>query len=483
MCLSDTPSDQPPPVPVPPEVLAHVVDVHCHPTDSPISPALMDTLHVRLCAMATRGSDQALLFLHVGCRTSACLLLSASRWTSTSSTHAALCAIGYHPWFAHWIAVKPFASKEEHYRSLFLDPSSKPERIEAFERLLPGLPEPTLLSDVLTGLRENLSAFPNAMLGEVGLDRACRIPYGPPSAPPYALDETRRELSPFTIPLPHQLAILEAQLDLAVGLRRNVSVHSVKCQQATVELLDRSRSRHGDAWNTISIDMHSCGLSAQTWKDLEKKHSNIFLSLSVVINSRSPAHRDLIATCSSNRILVESDYHDPAYSTSETWKMLQMVAEVKGWTLEDTWEDDVLPEQWGAVRRVEENWRLFEKGDHRPIRKKDKRKLLLEDWESDEEDKKPPEVEECGQTSPQFVSFMLGDVGDIGSALLAWEGGEDFSDINAVVQDIQGVVHGYRGVFLDVFPTVRPRFTTPFCVSWTMRPKDIRADRPRVRCK
>lgn len=72
--------------------------------------------------------------------------------------------------------------------------------------------------------------------------------------------------------------------------------------------------------------------------------------------------------------------------------MLQMVAEVKGWMLEDTWEDDVLPEQWGAVRRVEENWRLFEKGDHRPIRKKDKRKLLLEDWESDEEDKKPPEV-------------------------------------------------------------------------------------------
>lgn len=107
------------------------------------------------------------------------------------------------------------------------------------------------------------------MLGEVGLDRACRVPYAPPSPPPYVLLDNRRDLSPFTIPLEHQVAVLEAQFDLAVKLKRNVSFHSVKSQQTTVELLDRLKTKHGDAWYAISVDMHSCGLSAQTWKDIE----------------------------------------------------------------------------------------------------------------------------------------------------------------------------------------------------------------------
>lgn len=118
-------------------------------------------------------------------------------------------------------------------------------------------------------MRDNLVAFPDAMLGEVGLDRACRIPYALPSPPPYVLHNKPRQLSPFSIPLDHQLALLEAQFDLAVGLKRNVSFHSVKSQQATVEILDRLKDKHGDAWNAISVDMHSCGLSAQTWKDVE----------------------------------------------------------------------------------------------------------------------------------------------------------------------------------------------------------------------
>lgn len=61
------------------EVLAHVVDVHCHPTDSAIVPSLMDSLPIKICAMsvlilfskhpasiqphdrATKESDQSLV--------------------------------------------------------------------------------------------------------------------------------------------------------------------------------------------------------------------------------------------------------------------------------------------------------------------------------------------------------------------------------------------------------------------------------------
>lgn len=41
------------------DVLAHVVDVHCHPTDTEVGVDDAASLSIRLCAMATRGDDQA----------------------------------------------------------------------------------------------------------------------------------------------------------------------------------------------------------------------------------------------------------------------------------------------------------------------------------------------------------------------------------------------------------------------------------------
>ena len=41
-------------------VLQHIVDVHCHPTDSPdgISPISMERLGITVCAMSTMQTDQ-----------------------------------------------------------------------------------------------------------------------------------------------------------------------------------------------------------------------------------------------------------------------------------------------------------------------------------------------------------------------------------------------------------------------------------------
>jgi Tat protein secretion system quality control protein TatD with DNase activity len=168
---------------------------------------------------------------------------------------------GYHPWFTHQIAINPFLSKEEHYRDLLLSPNSTPEDLEAFSRLLPTLPDPTPLEDILSEVHFNLLSFSNAMLGEVGIDRVARIPYNYDSSP--------RDLTPFHIPFDHQVHILEAQLALAVELGRNVSMHSVKSQQATFDLLYRMSQKYGDSWLAISIDMHSCGFSAQMWRSIE----------------------------------------------------------------------------------------------------------------------------------------------------------------------------------------------------------------------
>ena len=43
------------------DVLKHVVDVHCHPTDSEIPDDVMCELPITVCAMATRQEDQALV--------------------------------------------------------------------------------------------------------------------------------------------------------------------------------------------------------------------------------------------------------------------------------------------------------------------------------------------------------------------------------------------------------------------------------------
>ena len=180
---------------------------------------------------------------------------------SLAYTEDSIPSPGHHPWFSHAIATRPFASKRDHYQTLLLGTSESPDRLEAFEKLLPHLPEPCHLDYVVQELRDNLRSFPDAMLGEVGLDRSFRVPIDYLSSP--------RELTPFTIPLEHQLIVLEAQLDLAVELGRNVSLHSVKCQQATAALLNRMRSRHGQRWCAINIDFHSCGFSPEMWQSIE----------------------------------------------------------------------------------------------------------------------------------------------------------------------------------------------------------------------
>ena len=121
---------------------------------------------------------------------------------------------------------------------------------------------------------------------------------------------------------------------------------------------------------------------------LQKAHPNVFLSLSTAINARSPAHRELAAVCAPDRLLVESDFHDVRLSAPYTWHMLRTVAAAKGWRVETAWdhpEDEAEEDEsmWGAVRRLEENWRAFVRGGHKPrVRRREQRDRAIEEWEA-----------------------------------------------------------------------------------------------------
>lgn len=94
-----------------------------------------------------------------------------------------------------------------------------------------------------------------------------------------------------------------------------------------------------------------------------------------MINHNHNNLRALIAQCSSERILAESDYNDINMCTSQTWAIIQIIAEVKGWQVETEWVDNNSLEEaeWGVVRRLERNWLRFKNGHHTPTRKKKKK--------------------------------------------------------------------------------------------------------------
>jgi len=167
-------------------------------------------------------------------------------------------------------------------------------------------------------------------------------------------------------------------------------MHSVRAQQATVDLLKRCSAKYGEAWDRISFDLHSCGLRAETWCEIEKAHNNVYLSLSSIINTRSQSYEGLIEACASDRILVETDFNDAKYCAERTWEMLLVIARVKNWKVEESDEEvnsDIA--NLGAIRRIRDNYDAFVQGNHPRVMPKETGKIRKrnnfphadEDWE------------------------------------------------------------------------------------------------------
>ena len=132
---------------------------------------------------------------------------------------------------------------------------------------------------------------PDRVPGEVGIDRAARIPFAADVGDESDGGIDGRLLSPFSTPFAHQLSILEAQLALAVELCRNISLHSVKAPAQTRELFDRMAAVHGAAWFAISVDVHSCTLSPEMWWGIEVRPFHPLSPNSVACTSPTPEAR------------------------------------------------------------------------------------------------------------------------------------------------------------------------------------------------
>ena len=375
-----------------------VYDAHCHPTDSMSHIQEIPKMKARaLTIMATRYQDQNLVS-----QVEAEYGLREAGGDSTLKHRETSCRVlpsfGWHPWFSHQLfddraeSPNPAPRKDQHYKAV-LTPSPGDEFIAS-------LPEPRSLSNYLDQTRKYLEQLPLALVGEIGLDRAFRIP---DASQPGRMEETEpdltpggregRRLSPYRVGINHQRAILKAQLNLAGELGRAVSVHGVAAHGIVFETLqetwkghekrvvsNRERKRRGsvegahvqDEDDDSSDPGERRAPEPQSYPPRICLHSysgppeplrqyfhasipaEIFFSFSQVINFSTAAvskAAEVIKAVPEDRILVESDLHRAGpRMDSLLEEMVRSICKLRGWSLED------------GVKRLGRNWKRFALG-------------------------------------------------------------------------------------------------------------------------
>ncbi|KAL7893688.1 TatD family [Trichoderma sp. SZMC 28014] len=380
-------------------------DAHCHPTDTMSSIASLATLNARVLAiMATRSQDQHLVAqvaAEHGVSDSDSPLNYEDGSNSSKRTCKVVPAFGWHPWFSYQLyddtasnsenastTTTEDAFKTAHYRTV-LQPTPKDPSF------LSSLPPPTPLSSFIASTRKQLTSFPHALVGEIGLDKGFRLPQqwlpDDASSRDEGLTPGGREgrlLSPYRVQMQHQQAVLQAQLRLAGETGRAVSVHGVQAHGVLYDTIaacwkgherkilsrrEKKRIAPGAEESSSSDDdddddnevgngreprkkkkktargkpfppricLHSYSGSADTLKQWfhPAVPSQIFVSFSTAVNLGTDGGRAkleaVVRAVPDDRILVESDLHMAGEEAEDMLEdMYRLVCEIKGWDLE-----------------------------------------------------------------------------------------------------------------------------------------------------
>lgn len=383
-----------------------VYDAHCHPTDTMASIAEIPQMKARtLTVMSTRGEDQDLVF--------DIAIESSKKGTSNNGgkEDRVLPCFGWHPWFSYQIlddtTTPEITDKDEedlkkvHYKKVLI-PSPKDD--DTGNHFISSLPSPKPLSNLIAQTRTRLNTHPTALIGEIGLDRAFRLPNPWTTQGLETRDKTvtpgsreGRKLSPHRVHLEHQKVVLKTQLQLAGEMGRAVSVHSVQAHGAVFDVFKelwrgfekrvpsrKERRRRGSVAGAHEESDEEDAIKASKLKSTSEKEekrpafpfppricmhsysgpieavkqflhptnpSDIYFSFSNVINFSAPGAQkaiDVVKALPDGRILVESDLHTAgAVMDGLLEDVVKKVCEIRGWGLEE------------GVKRLGENWRRF----------------------------------------------------------------------------------------------------------------------------
>ncbi|KAI1119444.1 hypothetical protein F5Y14DRAFT_395303 [Nemania sp. NC0429] len=392
---------------------AGVFDAHCHPTDTMASIESISVMKARvLTVMATRSQDQDLV-----CEVASKHGVHHGRTLSSTSPVPSdqdriVPSFGWHPWFSYQLyddtVSNPTydgtsAGKRAHYDQVLAPaPSSRDASFSD------GLCDPKPLSEFIEETRVRLERFPLALVGEIGLDKAFRLPTAWTSVQEMDREESLtpggregRRLSPYRVQTTHQAAILRAQLELAGQTGRPVSVHGVQAHGILYdtiascwkghekEVLSRRQKRQ----IAIGAEDFSSDTDGESGQEVTSKRKNktqkpaaadgkagpfppriclhsysghveqlkmyihpsvpakVYFSFSVAVNwgaGGSEKTEEAIRAIPDDRLLVESDLHTAGEQMdSSLEEVCRRICQIKRWDLRE------------GVERLGRNWRAF----------------------------------------------------------------------------------------------------------------------------
>lgn len=401
-----------------------VCDAHCHPTDTMPSIDKIPAMRAKvLTIMATRAQDQQLVGSVAGQHGVQSRNDLAGARDPSQDTGKVVPAFGWHPWFSYQIYDDTLPSKDRTYdparadggddgllqekaRHLAAVLSPAPQDTEFAAKM----PELVSLSSLLDHTRGFLRDHPLALVGEIGVDKAFRLPQpwhedGTPLSRDEDLTPGGREgrlLSPHRVKMAHQASILKAQLSLAGEMGRAVSVHGVQAHGILFDTCSACWKGHEkeviskrqkkmvapgaeDFSSSSSEDeeeesedniakprqasrprqldpkpypprvcLHSFSGPVEVLKQYMDPRipAKVYFSFSLAVNFSTPASQEktpaVIKACPPDRLLVESDLHVAGDQMDAALEgMYRKVCAIKGWALEQ------------GVQRIRQNYEAF----------------------------------------------------------------------------------------------------------------------------
>ena len=161
------------------------------------------------------------------------------------------------------------------------------------------------VGSVVSSLRKNLLSHPSAGVGEIGLDRL----------KDRTISAAMRE-------------IFEAQLALAIELRRPVVLHGAKCWGQVVEAVRRLVGRAGSPRQTFLF--HGFSRSDGLIPDIVALNGYISVG-PAILNDHAVNYRELVRKIPADRLLVETDRtEENAAECPHVRDVLAKLAEIRG---------------------------------------------------------------------------------------------------------------------------------------------------------
>ena len=160
---------------------------------------------------------------------------------------------------------------------------------------------------VAASLRERLLAHPSAGVGEIGLDRL-----------------KERTVSPA------MREVFEAQLRLAIELRRPVVLHGAKCWGQVVEAVGRLLKQAGAPGDGQAFLFHGFSRSDGLIPDIVRLNGYVSVG-PAILNDHAVNYRALARKIPADRLLVETDRtEENAAECPPVRDVLSKLAEVRG---------------------------------------------------------------------------------------------------------------------------------------------------------